>query len=77
MATKDITVNGEIFRCPIDWTLTEARDEIRDRYVLEGGGIDHNNVPVRGSDLIKTFSGTLAFVGGRSKQQPSKHLFTL
>ena len=73
MTTKDINVNGEVFRCPVDWTVMEARDEIRSRFVLHGGGIYHNNVPVRATDLISSFTGTLVFFGGQPIQQPSKH----
>ena len=72
MATKDITVNGEVFRCPVDWTVEETIRRIRSRYVLQGGGIDHNNVPVLATDLVSSFTGTLVFVGGQPKQ-PGKH----
>jgi len=65
MATKDITVivNGSIFKCPTDWTVEEARNEIRSRYALHGGGIEKDGIAVRATDLISALTGTLTFAG--------------
>ena len=51
METKNIDVNGETFCCPITWTVKQARERIRARYGLQGGGIDENNIPVLGTVL--------------------------
>ena len=73
MTTKDITVNGGVFRCPVDWRVEDAEGRIRSHYGLQFGGIEHNNVPLRRVDLIGSFTGTLVFVGGQPIQQPGKH----
>ncbi len=69
MSTKDINVHGNVFPCPTDWTVEEARARIRSSYGLQGGGIDHNRIPVLGTSLISSFTGNLDFVGGQSIQQ--------
>ena len=68
MSTKDINVHGNVFPCPIDWTVEEARARIRSSYGLQGGRIDHNGIPVLGTCLISSFTGNLDFVGGQSIQ---------
>ncbi len=50
MATKDITVNGEVFLCPTDWTVDEAKAKIRSVYLLAGGGLRANGVPLLGTN---------------------------
>ena len=69
MTTKDIAVNGQVFRCPIEWTVDQARYEIRSWYCLQGGGIavEGNRVPVPGDKLISSLTGTLAFVDYKSR----------
>lgn len=78
MATKDIDVNGVVFPCPVEWTVIQAVTNIRSIYVLQGGGIRHDGVPVSESDprSIGSFAGALAFVGGPI-QQPSKDRIVL
>ncbi len=71
MTTKDVTVNGKVFPCPVNWSVEEAEKRIRSRYELQGGGIEHNNVPVQATNLISSFTGTLVFVDGH--QQLGKH----
>jgi hypothetical protein len=69
MATKDITVNGEVFPCPNDWTVDEAKAEIRSFYVLAGGGLQEGGVPLLGTQRIRDTAGALSFVGGKQIQQ--------
>ncbi len=68
MTSKNIAVNGKIFRCPIEWTVEQARCEIRSRYVLPGGDIEEDGVPLLGSVLIRLTSGALVFVAGQTIQ---------
>ncbi len=72
METKDITVivNGAIFKCPIDWTVAEAREEIRSEYELHGGAIKQDGIAVRATYLISALTGTLTFVGGQPGTLP-------
>ena len=68
MATKDIRVimNGEIYPCPVGWTVEKAERRIRSRYVLQGGELQHNANPVdEETDQIGSFAGALNFVGGQ------------
>ena len=68
MATKDIRVimNGEIYPCPVGWTVETAERRIRSRYVLQGGELQHNAIPVdEETDQIGSFAGALNFVGGQ------------
>lgn len=64
MTTKDIAVNGQVFHCPVEWTVDRARYEIRSWYCLQGGGIvvGEDMVPVPGDRWISSLAGTLAFV---------------
>ena len=75
MATKDITVNDEVFRCPIDWTVDQAKAEIRSFYVLAGGGLQEVGVPLLGTQRIGDTVGTLSFVGGKQIQQGKSAVF--
>ncbi len=69
MTTKDIAVNGQVFPCPLSWTVEQAEERIRSRYFLQGGGIEEDGVPVLGTALIRDLAGALAFVGGQPIQQ--------
>ncbi len=69
-STKGITVDGNIYQCPTDWTVEQAEGSIRHRYGLQGGEIEHDNLAVLGTTLISTFTGNLVFVGGHSSIQP-------
>ena len=69
MATKDITVNGEVFPCPNDWTVDQAETRIRSFYVLAGGGLREGGVPLLGTQRIGDTVGALSFVGGQQTQQ--------
>ena len=69
MATKDITVNGEVFPCPNDWTVDQAKAEIRSAYLLAGGGLRADGVPLLGTQRIGDTAGALSFAGGQSTQQ--------
>jgi hypothetical protein len=56
MATKNITVNGEVFRCPIDWTVDQAESKIRSAYLLAGyphiGYLQEGGVPLLGTQRM-------------------------
>ena len=75
METKDINVNGQVFRCPIEWTVEEAESKIRSRYGLQIGGIEEDGIPVLGTARIKDVAGPLTFVGGQPIQQLGMHEF--
>lgn len=64
METKGISVNGDVFRCPLDWIVKEAEERIRSRFVLQGGRIEENGIPLKETDVIGNAIGSLAFVGG-------------
>ncbi len=72
MATKEIRVivNGAIFNCPIDWTVEEAEARIRSRYVLEGGGVEENGIPVLATAQISALAGALTFAGNQPGMLP-------
>ena len=63
-------MSGEVFPCPVHWTIYEAREEIRALFMLQGGGIRHQDIPVLGTDLIGSFTGNLVFVGGQPVHKP-------
>ena len=67
--TKDITVRGEVFPCPKDWTVDQAKEEIRSFYVLAGGGLQADGVPLLGTQRIGDTAGALSFVGGQQTLQ--------
>jgi hypothetical protein len=62
METKDIDVNGQVFPCPVRWTVALAEREIRSWYGFQGGGIYEDGIPVLGTELISSLTGTLTFV---------------
>ncbi len=70
MARRNISVNGIIFPCPDGATVDQAKNEIRSRFLLAGGGLeDDNGALIDGTVLIRDTVGGLAFVGGQSIQQ--------
>ena len=62
---KDVHVNGQVFRCSVEWTVEQAETRIRSFYGLQNGGIVEDGDPVLGTQLISSLTGTLAFVGGQ------------
>ena len=64
-ATYNIAGDDFNFPCPVGWTVEAARNEIRSRYNLVGGGIDRDGVPLAASEVIGN-TGVLTFVGGTS-----------
>jgi hypothetical protein len=47
----EIKIDGrKTFRCPVGWSSGEARTEIQARYLLNGGGINRNGIPIRSTD---------------------------
>lgn len=72
METKNIDVNGEVFPCPIEWTVDQAEARIKSFYSFSRGGIRQNNVSVLGNWLIGSLTGNLVYVGGQSIQQSGK-----
>ena len=75
MAAKDITVNGEVFPCPTDWTVDEAEPRIRSFYVLAGGGLRADGLPLLGTKRIGDTVGALSFVGGQQTQLGKSAVF--
>ena len=73
MATKDIVVNGQVFPCPLSWTVKQALESIRSENVIQGGGIRNDGVPVLGTARIRDLAGPLSFVGGQPIQQLGMH----
>ncbi len=73
METKDIAVNGQVFPCPLSWTVEQALEGIRSEHVIQGGGIRNDGVPVLGTARIRDLAGPLTFVGGRPIQQLGMH----
>lgn len=72
MATKDISVNGTSFPCPVGWTVDQAVGQIRSEFGLQFGGLRSDGIPQLGCELISNISGSLALVGGQPVQVPSK-----
>ncbi len=70
MTTKDISVNGTVFPCPVAWTVDQAEGRIRSAFCLHFGGLRSDGIPQLGSDLISNTTGSLVFVGGRPVQVP-------
>ena len=66
--TKNIIVGEQIFPCPVNWTVDQARNEIRSAFVLSGGYIAENNIPLAGTDTIREKTGDLEFVAGKPIQ---------
>lgn len=66
MTAKTIVVNGEVFPCPIGWSVDQAEAKIRYEYSFQRGGIRQNGVAVLGHLLIGSLTGTLVYVGGSS-----------
>ena len=79
LSYKDIEVDGNIFRCDGVWTVRVAREEIRDCYSLQGGGIlsTETGVRVPGDVVIGTLTGALSFVGGRGTDINKSPIFFL
>ena len=69
IATKDITVSGEVFPCPKDWTVDQAKEEIRSAYGLQFGYLQAGGVPLLGTQRIRNTAGALSFAGGQSTLQ--------
>ena len=59
-------VNEEVVPFNPDWTGAQAKKEIRERFLLEGGGLENVNTgfPLRDDDILG--DRQLRFVGGRS-----------
>ncbi len=64
----DITVEGhanKLFKCPVGWTMKEAKDEIRERYGLMNRGIERNGEAAKSKDVIEEGEGiAYVFVDG-------------
>jgi hypothetical protein len=61
MGSVEIKIDGrKTFRCPVGWSAGEARTEIQARYLLTGGGIHRDGIPIRSTDLI-TADGAYKF----------------
>ena len=58
--------NNEQFPCPVEASVDDAKNEIRSRFDLIGGGLDDATGPlVVGTASIGTTQGALIFKGGR------------
>ena len=79
MATKNIAVNANVFPCPDNWTVDQAKAEIRCAYGLQFGYLQADGVPLLGIRLIGDIVGALSFTGGQPIQQgktvTSRHVF--
>eukprot|EP01031_Cornospumella_fuschlensis_P030373 gene30373-36700_t len=71
MGTKNISVNGTVFSCPVGWTVDQAEARIRSRFGLQFGGLEADSIPQLGDNLISNITGTLAFAGGQPVQVPT------
>jgi hypothetical protein len=58
------------------WTATEVIHHIRNRFLLEGGGLECNNVVVSGSAYLSTLNGRLTFVDASPKQTAGSYLLS-
>jgi len=49
-----IVIDGlqKSFLCSPGWTVGDVKLEIRDRYLLSGGGIDCDGLPTKSTDVI-------------------------
>ena len=66
----DITVEGytKPFKCPVGWTVKEAKDEIREEYALMNGGIKKGNGEATKSTDIIQEGESYVFVCPEKKQ---------
>jgi len=48
MVTRDINIciNDEIFPCPIEWTINDTKEFIRDAFCLGGGYLALDSIPL-------------------------------
>lgn len=69
MPLKTIRVEGKAdFNCPDNWTVDQAKSEIRSGYLLAGGFLLEDGVPLLGTVLISSTAGALSFAGGQAQQ---------
>jgi hypothetical protein len=72
MTSKEIEVNGKLFRCPVTATVDNAVANIRSRFGLVHGGLeDENGALMHGDQTIGSTCGSLSFVDGRPAHQGS------
>ena len=78
MTVKIIKVEGKPdFPCPIDWTVEQAKNEIKSGNFLVGGFLLENGEPLLGNTLISSTTGALLFTGGQPQQGDFNILFML
>lgn len=78
MTVRIIKVEGKPdFPCPIDWTVEQAKNEIKSGNFLVGGFLLENGEPLLGNTLISSTTGALLFTGGQPQQGDFNILFML
>ncbi len=69
MANTNIAVDDKNFICRSNWTVSQAKSEIRDTYQLTGGClVDAGGAALLGTDLLSATIGAISFVGGQKPQ---------
>lgn len=61
----EISVGGDVFKCPASWTVAKVKKNIRDQFLISGGGLKRDGIAVDDEDPLVT-TGTYSFMGGFS-----------